>query len=435
MNQVLFEVAVIILLLLANGVFAMAEIAVVSARRGRLRQLAINDPRAKVALELAESPNSFLATVQVGITLVGIFAGAFGGATLAAKLTPFIATWSPVAPYADKIAFGIVVVAITYLSLVIGELVPKRVGLSNPEGIAMLIARPMQRLSRLVSPVIKFLSVSTDALLRVFGFRANDVVNITEDEVKMLMQEGLRAGAFNRVESHIVHSALELDKLSVRDLMTPRPKIIWLNADEPHETIWHKIVVSGHSNFPVYEGNRDNVIGVVSVKAIYANVAQGISVKLRDLAVKPLVVPASQTAVQLLETFKQHRQHTALVSDEFGSIVGLVTLHDIMEAILGDLPSQDQRSRPAATKRPDGSWLVDGMIPIEEIEAALPGVKFTGDRTTDYQTLAGFVVKQFGRIPKEGETFEMQGYVFEVLDMDGHRVDKLLFMPKSLLNK
>jgi putative hemolysin len=386
-------------------------------------------------LELAESPNSFLATVQVGITLVGIFAGAFGGATLAAKLTPFIATWSPVAPYADKIAFGIVVVAITYLSLVIGELVPKRVGLSNPEGIAMLIARPMQRLSRLVSPVIKFLSVSTDALLRVFGFRANDVVNITEDEVKMLMQEGLRAGAFNRVESHIVHSALELDKLSVRDLMTPRPKIIWLNADEPHETIWHKIVVSGHSNFPVYEGNRDNVIGVVSVKAIYANVAQGISVKLRDLAVKPLVVPASQTAVQLLETFKQHRQHTALVSDEFGSIVGLVTLHDIMEAILGDLPSQDQRSRPAATKRPDGSWLVDGMISIEEVEAVLPGVKFNGERTTDYQTLAGFIVKQFGRIPKEGETFETQGFVFEVLDMDAHRVDKVLITPESLLNK
>jgi putative hemolysin len=435
MNQLVIEIAVIFLLLLANGVFAMAEIAVVSARRGRLRQLAIGDARAKAALELAETPNSFLATVQVGITLVGIFAGAFGGATLAAKLAPFIAAWSPLAPYADKIAFGVVVMAITYLSLVIGELVPKRLGLSNPEGIAMAIARPMQRLSRLVSPVVKFLSVSTDALLRVFGFRVKEEANITEDEVKMLMQEGLRAGAFNRVESHIVHSALELDKLSVRDLMTPRPKIIWLNADEPHETIWHKIVVSGHSIFPVYEGNRDNVTGIVSVKAIYANLAQAITIKLRDLVVKPLIVPASQTAVQLLETFKQNRQHTALVSDEFGSIVGLVSLHDIMEAILGDLPSQDQRSRPAATKRQDGSWLVDGMIPIEEVEAVLPGVKFTGDRTSDYQTLAGFAVKQFGRIPKEGETFESQGYVFEVLDMDGHRVDKMLITPKSLLIK
>jgi putative hemolysin len=426
MNQVLFEVAIILLLLVANGVFAMAEIAVVSSRRGRLRQMAVSDSRAKAASELAESPNSFLATVQVGITLVGIFAGAFGGATLASKLAPCIATWSAVAPYADKIAFAIVVVAITYLSLVIGELVPKRLGLSNPEGVAMFIAKPMQRLSRLVSPVITFLSVSTDALLRAFGFRAKDQANITEDEVKMLMQEGLRAGAFNRVESHIVHSALELDKLSVRDLMTPRPKIIWLNANEPHEIIWHKIVVSAHSNFPVYEGNRDNVVGIVSVKAIYANLAQNISIKLRDLAVTPLVVPASQTAVQLLETLKQHRQHTALVSDEFGSIVGLVTLHDIMEAVLGDLPSQDQRSRPAANKRPDGSWLVDGMIPIEEVEAALPGLKFTGNRTSDYQTLAGFVVKQFGRIPKEGETFESQGYIFEVLDMDAHRVDKVL---------
>lgn len=431
MNQVVLEIAVILLLLFANGLFAMAEIAVVSARKGRLRQLAIDDSKARAALELAESPNSFLATVQVGITLVGIFAGAFGGATLANKLAPLIAGWSPLAPYADKIAFGLVVVAITYLSLVIGELVPKRVGLSNPEGIARAIARPMQRLSVMVSPVVRFLSVSTDALLRVFGFRVNEKANITEDEVKMLMQEGLRAGAFNRLETHIVHSALELDKLNVRELMTPRPKIIWLNAHEPHEIIWHKIVVSGHSNFPVYENNRDNVIGVVSVKAIYANLAQDIPIKLRDLVQRPLIVPASQTAVQLLETFKEQRQHTALVSDEFGSIVGLVALHDIMEAVLGDLPSQDQRSRPAASKRPDGSWLVDGLIPIEEVEAALPGVKLTSNRTTDYQTLAGFMVKQFGRIPKEGETFESQDYIFEVLDMDAHRVDKVLIMPKA----
>lgn len=435
MNQVVIEIAVILLLLVANGVFAMAEIAVVSARRGRLRQMADRDSRAAAALQLAESPNSFLATVQVGITLVGIFAGAFGGARLSAHLAPAIAAWPVLEPYADKIAFGLVVVILTYLSLVIGELVPKRFGLSRPEGIAMAIAKPMQQLSRLASPAVNFLSASTDALLRLVGFRASEQANITEDEVKMLMQEGLRAGAFNRVESHIVHSALELDKLTVRDLMTPRPKIIWLNADEPHETIWHKIVVSGHSNFPVYEGNRDNVIGVVSVKAIYANLAQNIPIKLRDLVVKPLVVPLLPTAVQLLETFKQHRQHTALVSDEFGGIVGLVTLHDIMEAVLGDLPTQDQRSRPTASKRPDGSWLVDGMTPIEEVESVLEKVKFMGDRTTDYQTLAGYVVKQFGHIPKEGETFEAQGHVFEVLDMDGHRVDKLLITPKSLLTR
>lgn len=430
MNQVAFEIIVIFLLLIANGVFAMAEIAVVSSKKARLRRLADQgNSTAKVALELAESPNRFLATVQIGITLVGIFAGAFGGATLAAKLAVPIGQVSFLAPYADKLAFGIVVVVITYFSLVMGELVPKRFGLSNPEGIAMAVAKPMNWLSRFAGPVVSFLSVSTEGLLRVLGFKQAKEAAVSEEEVRVMMQEGLRAGAFNKVESHIVHSALELDLLPVREIMTPRPKVIWLNQDDSHDQIWHKIVVSNHSHFPVYKGNRDHAVGVVSIKAIYANLAAGVGVKLKDLMTPPLIVPESQTVLQLVETFKQSGKHIALVTDEFGSLIGLVTLNDVMEAVVGEFPSQGERAKPEARKRDDGSWLIDAMIDLEAVEKALPGFKFGGDAYTEYQTLAGFVVKQLGHVPREGETFEAQGYLFEVLDMDRHRVDKVLVLP------
>ncbi len=430
MNAIAFEMMVILLLLVANGVFAMAEIAVVSAKKARLRRLADQgNGKARIALELAESPNRFLSTVQIGITLVGIFAGAFGGATLATKLAPPIAQVSFLAPYADEIAFGLVVAVITYFSLVLGELVPKRFGLSNPEGIAMLVARPMNRLARLAGPLVSFLSVSTELLLRVLGFKPEQEVVVSEEEVCVMMQEGVRAGAFNKVESHIVHSALELDQLPVREIMTPRPKVIWLNQNDTHEQVWHKIVVSAHSHFPVYEGNRDHTVGVVSVKAIYANLAAGVAVKLKDLMLPPLIVPESQTVLQLVETFKQTGKHIALVTDEFGSLVGLVTLNDVMEAVVGEFPTQGERAKPAARRRDDGSWLIDAMIDLESVEKALPGFRFGGEAYSEYQTLAGFVVKQLGHVPKEGETFETQGYVFEVLDMDRHRVDKVLVLP------
>lgn len=432
MSQVAFEIAIIFLLLIANGVFAMAEIAVVSSKKARLRRLADQgNGKARIALELAESPNRFLATVQIGITLVGIFAGAFGGATLAAKLAGLIAQVSFLAHHADKIAFAIVVVIITYFSLVLGELVPKRFGLSNPEGIAMMVARPMNWLARFAGPVVSFLGVSTEALLRLLGFKPEKELAVSEEEVRVLMQEGVRAGAFNKVESHIVHSALELGQLPVREIMTPRPKVIWLNQDDPHEQVWHKIVVSGHSHFPVYAGNRDHTVGVVSVKAIYANLAAGVGANLKDLMTPPLIVPETQTVLQLVETFKQSGKHIALVTDEFGGLVGLVTLNDVMEAVVGEFPTQGERAKPEARKRDDGTWLIDAMIDLEAVEKALPGFKFGGEAHSVYQTLAGFVVKTLGRVPREGESFEAQGYIFEVLDMDRHRVDKILVMPAN----
>jgi putative hemolysin len=430
MKPVLIEIVVILLLLVVNGVLAMTEIAIVTARKARLRHLANGgNTRAALALALAESPNRFLSTVQIGITLVGILAGAYGGATIAEEIAKPLDALPGLGAYNDAIALGVVVLAITYCSLVLGELVPKRIGLGNPERISLLVARPMQTLSVLASPAVKFLSVSTDGLLRLLAVKPQKQITVSEEEVKVLMQEGLRAGAFQKVESDIVTSVLDLDRLMVRDIMTPRPKVIWLNRDDPHETVWHKIVVSGHSFFPVYEGNRDRVVGVVSVKAIYANLAAGVGVNLKDLMVPPLVVPATQNVLQLVETFKKSGKHLALVADEFGSIVGLVTLNDVMEAIVGDFPSQDERAKPAVTQRPDGTWLIDAMIEIGRVEQALPGFVVEGSASKEYQTLAGYVVKRLDHMPKEGETFEAHGYVFEVLDMDRHRVDKVLVMP------
>lgn len=429
MQQMLSEIFIILLLLMANGVFAMTEIAVVSARKARLRHLAdLKDPGARVALELAESPNRFLSTVQVGITFVGVFAGAFGGATLAEELALLLQTIPGIKTYAEPAALGLVVVAIAYLSLIIGELVPKRLALQYPETIARLMARPMNQLAHLANPLVSLLSHSTEFLLRIIGLKATTSPTVTEDEVKSLVREGLKAGVLYPTESQMVESVLALDQLPVRDLMTPRAKIIWLNINDHHEIVWHKIVVSGHTNFPVYDRQRDNVVGTVSVKAIYANLAAGAPVCLKDLMTPPMIVPATQTAIQLLETFKKTGKYVALIADEFGEIVGLVTLHDVMEAIVGEFPSQDERARPSAKRREDGSWLIDAMIEVPTLQRQIPELKLD-DPERDYQTLAGFVVKRLGHVPREGETFEEQGYLFEIIDMDQHRVDKVLLLP------
>lgn len=426
----LFEVGIILVLLLANGLFAMAEISVVSARRARLRGWAeAGNARARAALELAESPNRFLSTVQIGITLVGIFAGAYGGARLASRLAAYLKGYPALEDYAEGLAFGFVVAIITYLSLVLGELVPKRIGLSHPERIAGLIAGPMRMLSRVASPLVSLLSVSTEALLKLLGIRPEAGNAVTEEEVKLLVREGLRAGVLHKTESEMVESVLALDQLSIKELMTPRAKIIWLNTGDPHEIIWHKIVVSGHTNFPVYEEDRDHVCGFVSVKDIYAQLAAGISVRVKDLVQPSIIVPPGQTALGLLEIFKRSGKHVALVIDEYGSVVGLVSLHDIMEAIAGDFPSMDDRLRPSAKRREDGSWLVDAMIPIEEFAEAVKDFPLETGGTRDYSTLGGYIVKRFGRVPSEGESITAGNYLVEVIDMDHHRIDKVVMLP------
>lgn len=430
--DIAFEIGVIFVLLLANGVFAMAEIAIVSAKRAKLKLWAeAGDKKAKRALALAESPNRFLATVQVGITLVGIIAGAYGGATLSEKLAVPLRSLPLVAPYAQPVAFAVVVVAITYLSLIIGELVPKRLGLSNPERISSFLAGPMSALSTAAKPLVSLLSFSTDAMLRLFGFKQLPEAAMSEDELRLLAREGLRVGVLKPSETEMLESVLGLDNLRVRDLMTPRAKIIWVQEDEPHERIWHKIVVSGHTTFPVYSTTRERAIGVISIKSIYANMAAGAPVRVRDLMTEPLAVPASQNALSLLETFKKSGKHHAIVVDEFGSVTGLVTLHDMMEAIVGEFPSLEKRLRPDAKQREDGSWLIDAMIPIEEFEKKVVGFPLDPEQGRDYETFGGFILNKVGHLPKEGDTFECGAFTVEIIDMDSHRVDKVLLLPKA----
>lgn len=430
MNTIATEIIVILLLLAANGLFAMTEIAVVSARKARLRRLAeAGDLKARAALDLAQSPNRFLATVQVGITLVGVLAGAFGGATIADEIAAGLQSIPALARYGEAIGIGTVVVGITFFSLIIGELVPKRIGLNNPERVARLMAGPMNRLASMASPLVRLLSASTEFVLWVIRLKKPQDPPVTEEEVKVLIQEGVQAGVFDRREPEMVEGVLSLDRLPVRDIMTPRAKIIWINKADPHEAIWHKIVVSGHSHYPVYGESRDQVAGVVSLKAIYANLAAGIPANVRDLLVPPLFIPGTQTAASLLETFKRTGQHMALVTDDSGRIIGLVTPIDVMEAIVGEFPSPAERLQPKAQKRGDGSWLVDGFMSLEKLEPLLGRLRFPPADQRDYTSIGSFAVARMGRTPSEGETFDEQGCRFEILDMDGERVDKMLITP------
>lgn len=431
--QMATELLILFALLLANGAFAMAEMALVAAKKARLKTLAAaGDTRARAALDLAEAPNRFLSTVQLGITLVGVLAGVYSGDRVAAKLTVWLEQFPAVAAYAHALSITAVVVGLTFFSLLLGELVPKRLALWNPEGIARRSARPLRFLSVIFGPVITVLSKSTDAVLSILGISAAKADAVSDQEVRDLMQEGLQAGVFDEAESEMVESVLRLDSLPVREIMTPRPKIVFLGKDEPHDQVWHKVVVSGHAHFPVYEENRDNIVGVVSVKAMYANLAAGQPAHIRDLMVRPVIVPETMTVRQLLETFRQHpRAHLLLVADEFGGIAGLVTLSDVAEAVLGDFPSQHERLAPGAKRRDDGSWLIDGLYEIDDLEETLEGLTFPHEPGREFQTLAGFVVTQLAHVPSEGEHFEWQGWRFEIIDMDRHRVDKVLVSPVS----
>lgn len=430
MKDIAIEVLLILLLLATNGVFAMTEIAVVSARKTRLRRLAeAGDSKARAALALATSPNRFLATVQIGITLVGVLAGAFGGATIAEQIGELLQEVPLLAPYGEAIGLGTVVLAITFCSLIFGELVPKRIGLNNPERTARLMAGPMNGLSRLASPLVRLLGATTDLVLRLIRLGKPADAAVSDEDVKDLIREGVRAGVFDRREPAMVEGVLALDQLPVSAIMTPRAQMIWLNKHSPHEAVWHKIVVSGHASYPVYEQAREQVVGVVSLKAIYANLAAGLPVQIGDLMVPPLFIDGARTVATALDLFKRTGHHLALVTDNTGQVSGLVTVLDVMEAIVGEFPDPSARLKPQARKRPDGSWLVDGHVPLETLEPLLNGLRFSPEDRRDRPTLAEYAAHRLGREAQEGETFTEQGFHFELLDLDGPRVDKMLIAP------
>lgn len=426
----ILEIVILLLLVLANGVFAMSEMAVISARKTRLQELAERgNKKAQAALQLANSPNHFLSTVQVGITLIGILAGAFGGATLATSLSQYISLVDVLRPYSRAIAVGLVVLLTTYLSLIIGELVPKRLALNSPERIAMTIARPMGMLSAIAYPLVHFLSSSTEAILKLFGVGHADEPFITEEEIKVLVRQGTEAGMFEVAEQDMVERVFRLGDQPVGALMTPRLDIIWLNLSDPWETNRRKMIESRHSRFPVCQDELDTVLGVISVTDVLASSFLDIPFELATHLRQPLFIPESTHALKVLETFKQSGTHIAFVVDEYGVIQGVVTLNDVMEVIIGDIPFADQPQEPDAIQREDGSWLMDGMLPIDKFRELFDIEELDVERRGNYQTLGGFVITHLGHIPTSTDHFEWENFRFEVVDMDGNRIDKVLVVP------
>ena len=428
-----FEILLILLLIVANGVFAMSELAVVSARKTRLQQRAESgDAGARRALELAEHPNRFLSTVQIGITLVGIFAGAYGGATLAGQLAGYLERFAPVAPYSEEIALVVVVASITYLSLVVGELVPKRIALTHPERIAARVAGPMYRLSILAGPLVRLLTVSTEGLLRLLRIRKGSEPPVTEEEVAALLEAGAAAGVFEEEEQELVERVFWLGDQRAASLMTPRRRVVWLDLQDPPEVSRNKIVQNRFSHFPVAEGELDNVRGMVRVKDILAGLLEGKPLDLQTALRKPLFVPEGMRALRLLELFRESGVHMAVVIDEYGGVEGVVTINNVLEEIAGNFTAETE---PRVVRRPDGSWLVDGSLTMDEFWEALQLEERRETERKEYNTLGGLVVTTLGRLPTAGDAFEAYGLRFEVVDMDARRVDKVLVSHVETVNR
>ncbi len=423
------EIFFIIILIIANGVFAMSEAAVISSRKERLRQWANEgDDKARAVLELANDPTRFLSTVQFGITLVGVLAGAYGGAKLAEQLAVYVQMIPVLARYGEAISLGLIVVIITYLSLIIGELVPKRLALNNPERIASAVVKPMRLLAKVASPAVRLLSSSTNAILRLLGVKPSTEPPVTEEEIKIMIEQGKQAGVFEKAEQDIVERVFRLGDQRVNTLMTPRAEIVWLDVDGAPEEFRHKTTESGRSRFPVCQGNLDRVLGVVNIKDLLARSLAEQPPDLKTIVRKPLHVPESMRAFKVLELFKQTAIHFALVIDEYGGIQGVITLNDILEALVGDIPSLQELSEPMIVRREDGSWLIDGALTVEEFKRVFQIAELPAEEMGEYHALGGLVMMYMERIPSPTEHFDWGGLRFEVIDMDGHRVDKVLVM-------
>jgi putative hemolysin len=430
MDGFVLEILLLLFLIVLNGLFAMSEFAMVAARKSRLQPLADNgNERAKIALELAEHPDRLLATVQIGITLIGTLAGAIGGATLSRQLAAWLAAVPLLAPYADAIAFTLVVLTLTFLTLVIGELVPKQLALHSSERLAMLMAGPMRGLSNLASPLVRVLAGSSNLIVRMLGVRPGAEPPVTEDEIKGLIEQGTQAGVFEEAEQEMMEGVFRLGGQRVGALMTPRPDIDWIDLDEPTDVIHDQILNSHRSRFPVAQSDLDRVLGILHVKDL---LGQGFSCEpmdLRKVLRNVLFIPEGAEALQALEQFKQTGEHFAVVTDEFGSVAGVISHTDILEAIVGELPAKGEPGEPEVTLREDGSWLMGGALSIEEMRDHLELDKLPDEEEGTFQTVGGFVMARLGEVPSAGDRFEWGGFQFEVMDMDGRRVDKILVTP------
>ncbi|MDR3450251.1 MAG: hemolysin family protein [Alphaproteobacteria bacterium] len=422
------ELAIILLLVLLNGFFAMSELAIVSARRAKLRQLADEDVAgAQMVLDMADDPSAFLSIVQIGMTLNSVLVGAFSGATLANNFAVYLDTIPWIAPHGEAAALTLTVAGVTYFNLVIGELVPKRIGLAYAEKIAIHVARTMGIFAAVAAPVVWVLRQSTEFFLYIMRLHNPPEHLVTEEEIKDMIAEGTESGALKPGEKNMLEGVMRLADRTVRSIMTPRMDVVWLNiADSPRE---HKNIIrsSGYSRFPVARGDMEEILGVVHAKDLLNASFDGQTLSLKPVMRAPLIVPDTTPVLRLLDQFKQAGQHIALVVDEYGSVEGLVSVTDIMESITGGLPERGQEAVAKPVKREDGSWLIDGSMPIDEVEALVDLKDMRGEG--DFETMAGFMINHLGRIPAAGDNFFWEAARFEVVDMDGRRVDKVIVTP------
>jgi putative hemolysin len=421
------ELAVILGLFLINGFFAMAELAIVSSRRGRLQQLAREGRKgAATALDLSRDPAKFLSSVQICITLIGILSGAFSGATVAEKLDDWLEGYPAVAPYAETLAIALTVVVITYFSLVIGELVPKHLALRNPELLAARVARPIAFVAWLCGPLVWLLRISNNFVLWALRVPRPSDKGVTEEEIRMLVAEGTEAGEIHTEEHRMIEGVLRLADRTVRSVMTPRPDVIWIDPDDDEATLRREIRACDFSRILVSRGEIDNVLGQVRKKDLLDQLLDGKKLDVMAVIRQPLVLPDQTSVLRALERFKAVAVHMAVVVDEYGSLEGIVTQTDILEAIAGDLPERDPAAAQEVVRRDDGSYLLDGAIDIDDAIQVLALPKLDEDEEGEFDTLAGLVLARLKRVPAAGDHFTWGGWRFEVVDMDGRRIDKVL---------
>lgn len=424
----IWQLALLLGLILLNGVFSMSETAIISARRARLQQRAeAGDERAKVALELIAQPDRFLSTVQIGITLIGVLSGAIGEEGLGRPLAGAFERLGLAKSTAETVGFTLGIVLITYFSLVLGELVPKTLALANAENLSTRVAGPMRLLSKIATPLVWVLSVSTNGLLRLMGIKPSTEPPVTQDEVKILIDQGTKAGVFDEGEKEIVERLFRAADRRVTSVMTPRREIVFLDIEDAWELNAQKIASTPHTAFPVCVGGLDELVGIVPLKALwFAAEQRQETIDLRQLVQEPLYLMEHRLALEALEEFRSSSRSMGLVVDEYGNTVGLLTLHDLLEALVGEIGTDGAKKQDlSAVKREDGSWLLDGMLPVDEFVHVLE-LREEPDDSRDYATLGGFVMSRMERIPGPGDHFDWSEFRFEVLDMDGHRVDKVL---------
>lgn len=423
------QFAIILLLILLNGFFALAEMAVVSARRVRLQHAAdLGRAGAKTALELKRDPGRFLSTVQIGITVIGVLASVFGGAAFADQIA---AVLKPYSRYAEGWSFFLIVLVISYLMLIFGELVPKRVALRRPEAIARRLAPILSAMTRLVAPIAWFLSASSNLVLHFVPVRAGEVAPVTEEEIAIMLREAQATGQVHAAETAIVQMALRLGDRSVGAVMTPRTQVEWLDLADTEEENWRKVHDSNYSRFPVFEGGLTQVVGIVQVKDLLTAEMGWQTFDLKRLVRPALYIPDTATALRALEVFRKSGEPMLLVVDEFGDFQGVVTLHDILQALVGDIAEPGEEGKPSVQRLEDGAFIVDGMTPLDQVKD-LTGLTDLGEEEgADYHTLGGFIMAQMHRIPATGNQVTHGGVRFEVLGMDGRRVDRVLIVPSK----